>query len=118
EGHRLSWRMMLRTKSGSLKVYVEDLETKERERINLREYLSRDQRSSVTAQPDMLWQFAQRLEKEYALKGKQVAVYADALVSLNGHPRKALIDKSVNLADVKWERFKHADWILTNEDND
>ena len=118
EGHRLSWRMMLRSKSGSINVYVEDLETNERERVKLKDYLSRDQRSSLLAQPDMIWQFAQRLKKEYAAKGKQVAVYADAKVSLNGRPRKPLIDKTVNLAEVEWERFKHADWILINDKND
>ncbi len=117
EGHRLAWRMMLRTKSGTIDIYVKNLETNERKRINLNEYLTPDQKSSLPAQPDMIWQFAQRLKRQYALKGEEIAVFADAKVSLNGHPRRSLIDASVNLAEVDWEPFKHADWILTNEED-
>ncbi|MEQ9009516.1 MAG: HTTM domain-containing protein [Ekhidna sp.] len=118
EGHSLSWRMMLRAKSGFIKMDVKDLSTGERERVKISNYLTRDQQSSLMVQPDMIWQFAQRLKKEYAENGKQVAIYADAKVSLNGHPSRPLIDKNVDLASVPWEPFKHSEWILINEEND
>lgn len=118
EGHRLSWRMMLRAKSGSLNMFVEDKETGKRDRVNLRDHLSPDQRSSIAVQPDMIWQFAKHLKEEYAAKEEDIAVYADAKVSLNGHPRKLLIDKNVNLASVPWESFKHSEWILSYDVND
>ncbi|WP_425392868.1 HTTM domain-containing protein [Ekhidna sp.] len=118
EGHRLSWRMMLRAKSGYMKVYVEDKNTGDREKLNLAKYVSRDQLSSLSVQPDMIWQLAQRLKNEYEAKGKDVAVYTDAKVSLNGHPRKPLIDKEVDLTTVPWDTFKHSDWILTYDTYD
>lgn len=118
EGHRLSWRMMLRAKSGSIKMEVKDLSTGEIERVKISNYLTRDQQSSLMVQPDMIWQFAQRLKKEYAENGVQVAIYAEAKVSLNGHPSRPLVDKNVDLASVTWEPFKHSEWILINEEND
>ena len=118
KGHRLSWRMMLRTKSGVLNVYVEDKQTGKRERVQLNNYLSSDQRVSMSVQPDMVWQFARHLKNEYAKKGEHIAVYVDAKVSLNGHARKPLIDKTVDLASVPWELFKHSDWILTYDSYD
>lgn len=118
EGHRLSWRMMLRTKSSTPKIYVEDLQTMERERLNLKNYLTEDQRMAMGGQPDMIWQFAQRIRKEYLQQGKDVAVYADVKVKLNGHSRRPLIDNTVDLSRVPWESFCHSDWILTFEQND
>lgn len=118
EGHRLSWRMMLRAKSGRLIVYVEDKTTGVRERLDLKSYLSPDQRSAINGQPDMIWQLAQRLEKEYQKEGREIAVYASSKVSLNGHKRQDLIDGSVDLTQVPWEPFRHANWILTYDTHD
>ncbi|WP_420576163.1 HTTM domain-containing protein [Ekhidna sp.] len=118
EGHRLSWRMMLRAKSGFVNVYVEDKETGERERVNLRDYVSRDQRASLAEQPDMIWQLAQRLKNEHEESGKDVEVFVRSELSLNGHPRKPLVDEEVDLASVPWDTFKHSDWILTYETYD
>ena len=118
EGHRLSWRMMLRSKSGRVGIYVEDKKTGERDRLNLNDYLSPDQRSAIAGQPDMIWQLAQRVKKEYQELGKDVGVYAIGSISLNGHKRKPLIDKNVDLASVPWEPFSHSDWILTYDSYD
>ncbi|MEO9482382.1 MAG: HTTM domain-containing protein [Ekhidna sp.] len=118
EGHRLSWRMMLRSKSGFLNMHVEHVKTGERERVNLKNYLSRDQQGAIAGQPDMIWQLAQRIKKEYDEKGEEVAIYADAKVSLNGHERKPLIDADIDLSEVPWEPLKHASWILTYDSDD
>ena len=118
EGHRLSWRMMLRTKYGSMRVITKDLATGDTERVNLKEHLIRNQITSMKGQPDMMWQFAQYLRKKRETQGRNVAVFFETNISLNGRARKKLIDPSVNLAAQPWERFKHADWILTYEGND
>ncbi|MEQ9466261.1 MAG: HTTM domain-containing protein [Ekhidna sp.] len=118
EGHRLAWRMMLRVKTGYAKFYVVDKETNERERIKLQDWLSREQRSTIAGQPDMIWQFAQRLKDEYAKEQKDVSVFVEAKISLNGGKRKLLIDPNVDLASVPWEPFRHSDWILTYENYD
>ena len=78
EGHRLAWRMMLRTKSGSLKFSIEDKETGLRERVVLRDHLIPNQISSLKGHPDMIWQFAQYLKKTNAKEGKDVAVFVEA----------------------------------------
>lgn len=112
EGHRLSWQMMLRAKSSTVKFTVVDKESGEIIKINISDYLTPNQRVGLGGRPDMVWQFAQRLKKEYEEQGREVAVYAKTRVSLNGSKYKALIDPEVDLGAVNWNRFKHSDWIL------
>ncbi|NRA93236.1 MAG: HTTM domain-containing protein, partial [Psychroserpens sp.] len=75
EGHRMSWRMMLRTKRSYASFRVVDKATQKTIRINLNDYLTKKQQKPVSSKPDFIWQFAQRLKKEYAEKGQDVAVY-------------------------------------------
>lgn len=112
EGHRMSWRMMLRSKSGYANFTVINKDTKKEKGVNLDDYLTKKQQRIVAVKPDAAWQFSQRLKAEYAKKGQDIAVYAKGHVSVNGGPRKTLIDPKVNLAAEKWSHFKHHDWIL------
>ncbi|MDX1542739.1 MAG: HTTM domain-containing protein [Christiangramia sp.] len=115
EGHRLSWRMMLRGKSGRLTFKVVEKGTSDTIFIDNDEYLSRKQRRAITSKPDMIWQFAQHLEEDFAKKGREVEVYVEGKVSVNGGPYKVLIDPNVDLAAEKWQHFKHHDWILPSD---
>jgi len=115
EGHRLSWRMMLRTKSGRIKFTVIDKATNNTIPIKLDDYLTEKQRRSVSTKPDMIWQFAQHLKKDFAKKGKDVSVFAKTYVSVNGKRSKSLIDPEVDLANETWQHFKHNDWILPSK---
>lgn len=63
----------------------------------------------------MIWQFAQHLKKEYAKNGKDVKVYVDSKISINGRPYKRLINQNVDLASVPWHWNKHSDWILPSQ---
>jgi len=112
EGHRLSWRMMLRTKSSRTSFSVVDKASKVRTKIKLQEYLTTKQIRSVSSKPDVMWQFAQRLKSVYADRGFDIEVYVKAHVGVNGRPLKQFIDPNVDLANVKWNPFKHHDWIL------
>ena len=112
EGHRLSWRMMLRGKSGRVAFKVVEKGTSDTIFVDKKDYLSRKQQRAITSKPDMIWQFAQRLEEEYAEKGKDVEVYVEGKISVNGAPYKPLIDPKVDLAAEKWQHFQHHDWIL------
>ena len=117
EGHRMSWRMMLRTKSSSTSYKVVNKVTEETEYINFNDYLSKKQRKPASTKPDVIWQFAQRIKDDYAKKGKDVAVYVKAFVSVNGKTKRQLIDPNVDLASVKWNYFGHNEWILpSNQD--
>ncbi|MFD1094712.1 HTTM domain-containing protein [Salegentibacter chungangensis] len=115
EGHRLSWRMMLRAKSGRSTFKVVEKGRKDTIFINKAKYLSRKQLRAINSKPDMMWQFAQRLEKEYAEKGKEVEVYIDSKVSVNGRPLKRFIDPKVDMAKAEWHHLRHNDWILPSD---
>ncbi|MCH4822229.1 HTTM domain-containing protein [Gramella lutea] len=112
EGHRLSWRMMLRGKSGRVAFKVVEKGTTDTIFVDKKDYLSRKQMRAITSKPDMIWQFAQRLEEEYAEKGKKIEVYTEGKISVNGGPYRQLIDPKVDLAAEEWQHFKHHDWIL------
>lgn len=115
EGHRMSWRMMLRSRAGHAQFYVINKETGKRKLINLDEYVTPTQKKSVNTKPDFIWQFAQRLKKEYAEKGEDVAVKAQVYVSINRRSMTRFIDKEIDLADTPWYHFKHHDWILPSK---
>lgn len=112
EGHRLSWRMMLRTKSGISTFRIIDKATGKISYVNKSEYLTDKQLRTISTKPDAIWQFAQYLEKEYKKQGKDIEVYVNTRVSVNGGPFKQLIDPKVDLAAEEWKHFSHHEWIL------
>ncbi len=116
EGHRLSWRMMLRTKSGTSHFTVLDKATNKRTTVRLNEYLSKKQMRNIRTKPDVIWQFAQRLKKEYAAKGQDISVFVNCRVQINGRKYRKLIDSKVDLTTVSWDPWGHASWILDSED--
>ncbi len=115
EGHRLSWRMMLRTKSGSVRYSVIDEATNNAIPIKISDYLTQKQQRGASTKPDIIWQFAQHLKQDFANKGISVKVYVRAYVSVNGKPVKQLIDPKVDIANEEWHHFKHHDWILPSK---
>ena len=115
EGHRLSWRMMLRSKYGIAKYKVVNKKTQQVTRVKLSNYLTAKQSRLASSKPDVIWQFAQRLKKEYSKKGQDVAVFVDCKVQVNGRDYKQLTNPKVDLAEVKWQTFKHANWILPSK---
>ena len=116
EGHRMSWRMMLRSRGGTVTFEVVNKETQKTTRIKLDDYLSKKQARRIAAYPDFIWQFAQHLKKEYAENGEDVSVFAlNSKVSINGKPYRAFIDPKVDLANETWSHFKHHEWILANQ---
>ncbi|MEP0263222.1 HTTM domain-containing protein [Dokdonia sp.] len=116
EGHRLSWRMMLRTKGGATYFTVLDKATQKKTTVKLHEYLSKRQLRTIRTKPDVIWQFAQRLKKEYAEKGQDVAVFASCRVKVNGRKLRRLIDPKVDLTTVSWNPWGHTEWVLDSED--
>lgn len=112
EGHRLSWRMMLRIKSGQTSYWVENKDSGKRIHIDLNKYLSTKQKRSASTKPDVMWQFAQRLKQDFKNKGQDVAVYINCKVSINGKPYKTLINPDIDIANVEWDVFNHSNWIL------
>ncbi|NEN24413.1 HTTM domain-containing protein [Cryomorpha ignava] len=116
EGHRLSWHMMLRSKYGTIYYEVKRSDTGKTERINPEDRMWNKSARKLATRPDMAWQYAQRLKREYNDIGVEVEVYAFANASLNGRELKPLIDSKTDLAAVKWRTFSHNEWILLHPD--
>ncbi|MGB1307340.1 MAG: HTTM domain-containing protein [Oceanihabitans sp.] len=115
EAHRMSWRMMLRSKSGHATYSIIDKETNKKSFINLDDYVSKKQKRLLYTKPDFMWQFAQRLKKEYAKNGKDISVFVDSKISVNGRPYTQFTNPKIDIAALKWEHFKHSDWILPSK---
>ncbi len=112
EGHRMSWRMMLRSRSGNLRFRVVDKETGTTEWIRLQEWLSEKQARKVQAYPDFIWQFAQRLKRHYQEKGQDISVFVSGMARVNRRDLAPLIDPETDLASVPWDPYRHHAWIL------
>jgi len=116
EGHRMSWRMMLRSRLGSIQFRVVNTEDGTSKLVNLSNYLTKGQRAKIGAYPDFIWQFAQYLKKEYADRGTPVSVYARSEVRINGREWQRFIDPDTDLANEPWDHFRHHDWIQPSPD--
>jgi len=114
EGHRMSWRMMLRTKRGAINLEAVNPKTQERYSIKKEEYLSKDQIKELATKPDFLYQFVQRLKKEYTKKGiTDIEIYCKvSRVRLNGNKAKPLFKFDIDLAKVEWNYFGRNEWVL------
>ena len=110
EGHRMSWRMMLRTKQNISKFKIVNLNSKKTEYINKRKYLTDKQIGSL-GKPDFIWQFSKMIEADYAKRDIPVAVYADVKISVNERPYYQLTNPELDMTQVKWDYFFHNDWI-------
>lgn len=118
EGHRMSWRMMLRSRSGAITFQVVDKKDGTKTVVDLEDYLTGKQMEKIASYPDFIWQFAQRLKSEYTKKGQDISVYAlNSKVSVNGKPYRAFIDPKVDLANEPWNHFRHHEWILPSSDD-
>ena len=113
EGHRMSWRMMLRSRSGNLQFRVVDRQTGKGQQVNLHEWLTSKQAAKVQSCPDFAWQFAQHLKKQYKAKeGKDISVYVGGKVRVNQNAPGPLIDPETDLAAEPWDPLRHHRWIL------
>ncbi len=108
EGHKLSWRMMLRSKSGNIGFRILGADGKQIYH-DVHGDLTKDQYRTMSTHPDMIWQYCQYLKTVY---GNDIEIYVNSYVSLNMHKHQRLIDPNVDMAKAKWHRFKHEDWIL------
>ena len=116
EGHRLSWRMMLRTKSGGINYKVIDKATDKVTYIPHNNLVSPKQSRLLATKPDVIWQFIQRLKAKYKAEGKSVEIYAiNSKISVNGGKYTPFIDPKVDLTTVEWNTFTHSNWILNKE---
>jgi len=118
EGHRYSWRMMLRSKRGSGYLKVKNEVTGKIKRIDYKDYMEKKYFRKMLTHPDMILQFAHHIRDEYQAKWQtdSVGVYPHIRVSLNGEKYQRFIPIETNLAEKEWKFFRHADWIIPFEE--
>lgn len=110
QGMRFSWKVMLREKSGALHYRVVDGGGRSHV-VSPHAYLTDLQYREMSGQPDLILQLAHHIRDDFNARGLgPVAVYADAMVSLNGRAAQPMIDPTVDLADIQ-DGLARADWI-------
>ena len=113
EGYRMSWKMMLRKKTGTItfklhdsasgKTWIDDpLQKFKPEHVNW-----------IAICPDIAWQYAQHLKSHYKKQGfTNLEIYAIDSVRLNNSQPQLLINPTTDLAKIKWQSFRHSEWLL------
>ena len=69
----------------------------------------------ITADEEV--ELAQRIKEREAQQGRDVEVYVDCRVKVNGGKYYKFIDPEVDLAAEPWQHFKHHDWILPSPED-
>lgn len=115
EGHRLSWRMMLRDRSGYVNFNVVDKKTGKATGYMLNSLLTEKQINGMATKPDMIWQTAQKIKEEQLQKGREVSIYVTSMASINRKPLRQLVNPNVDLAAVEWNYLGHNEWVLLYE---
>ena len=117
QGYRFSWRVMLIEKAGYTTFKVVDNSSNKFQLVDNMEFLTPFQEKQMSFQPDMILEYAHYLGATFEKRGfKDVSVYADSYVTLNGRPSKRFIDPKVDLLKQKND-LKHKTWIIPLKDD-
>ncbi|MDV7392134.1 HTTM domain-containing protein, partial [Arthrospira platensis SPKY1] len=113
EGHRFSWRMMLRWKTGYGHFVVFNPADGSRQTVDPKDFLSKKQVRKLYGHPDMILQFAHFLRDRWCDLGiEEVQVYANIKTQLNGRPHQPYIDPETDLAATEWSHWKSSPRII------
>jgi hypothetical protein len=104
-GFNFAWNVMVAEKSGHVTFRRRDRSSGEVEIIEPRRFLARFQELAMAQDPALVQQAALYLAAESRASGHDVAVYADAIASLNGRRAQPLIDPSADLTAELPSRF-------------
>ena len=116
EGYRFSWRVMLIEKMGYTNFKIVDAETNNYFYVDNQNFLTPLQEKQMSFQPDFILEYAHYLGDHFKKQGhKNIQVFAESYVALNGRLSQPFIDKSIDLYKEK-ESWKHKNWILPLND--
>lgn len=116
EGHRFSWRMMLREKRGTARFVVTDGQGRVIDDVDPATDLAGWQADEMAIRPDMLHQYARHLARRRGgLAAGSPRVYARASSTLNGRDRRLLVDPQIDLG-AQPRKLVPATWILPRLD--
>lgn len=118
EGHRYSWRMMLRSKRGYGHFRLVRPDGTE-ERVRPRDHLLPRQARKLFTHPDMVLQYAHHLADNCATEHSgSCQIYAEIKVRFNAGKYHPYIDPTVDLARVAWTWTNRKSWILPEGSNE
>ncbi|MDB6003186.1 MAG: hypothetical protein JWR15_173, partial [Prosthecobacter sp.] len=112
EGHRFSWHMKLRTKTGDALFDLMSPATGRTWLVDPLDHLSDAAYEKMATHPDMILQYAHYLAAQKRREGiPDIEVRTRSMVSLNGRPPRPLIDPRVDLSQEP-RTLDHSPWIL------
>ena len=116
EGYRFSWRVMLMEKSGYAQFKVVDTKTGKQFYVDNSDFLTTFQEKQMSFQPDFILEYAHYLKQHFTAQGhKNIAIYVESYVALNGRLSQPYINPKADLTQEK-ESFKPKNWILPFKD--
>lgn len=117
EGYRFSWRVMLMEKMGMSTFKIVNGKTGDFFYVDNADFLTPFQEKQMSFQPDFILEYAHYLGDHFTSQGhKNVQVFVESYVALNGRLSQPYIDKTVDLYQEK-ESFKPKHWILPFNDD-
>ena len=93
-----------------INIKIKDNNTNEVFIYNYNKDLTPYQAKNLATKPDFIWQYCQRIKKEYAYKN--ISIYIDCKNSINRGEYKTLIDPKQDFTKAKWDYFFHNEWII------
>ena len=116
QGYRFSWRVMLIEKRGDTRFKVKDSISGKFFYVRNENFLTPFQIKQMSFQPDFILEYAHYLGEHFEEKGmKNIQVFTDSFVALNGRSSQRFINPNVDLLTKK-ESFLNKDWILPLND--
>ena len=116
EGYRFSWRVMLMEKAGYAEFKIVNAETGHSFSVNNSDFLTPFQEKQMSSQPDFILEYAKYLEQHFLAQGhKNIEIYVDSYVALNGRSSERFINPKVDLLK-QTESLKTKNWILPFKD--
>jgi hypothetical protein len=101
DGMRFAWHVMIREKAGAV-TFIAELDGGKRIEVPPSTYLTWRQEREMAGQPDLILQLARHIGDDLRARGhRDIRVFAETTVSLNGRPARPLIDPAVDLLTVR-----------------
>ncbi|SDR66230.1 Vitamin K-dependent gamma-carboxylase [Gillisia sp. Hel1_33_143] len=116
EGYRFSWRVMLMEKAGYTQFKIVDAGSGRRFYVDNSDFLTPFQEKQMSFQPDFILQYAHFLAEHFRKDGhKNIEIYVENYVALNGRKSAPYIDPEVNLLNFN-DSLKHKSFLLPFQD--
>jgi hypothetical protein len=112
QGYRFSWRVMLMDKVGYAHFRIVDELSGKSFYVDNADFLTPFQEKQMSTQPDFILEYAHYLKNYFTEQGhRNIGVYVDSYVALNGRKSGQYIDPDVELTQHP-PSLKAKNWIL------